>query len=74
MAVNKYQKIITPFLMGQRRDGLFRLKSLISDNWHIVDVPEFREIELNDADTKIERMGKIYLALSETIKQAVENK
>ncbi len=73
MAANKYQKIVTPFLMGQRRDGLFRLQSLTSDNWNIVDVPEFREAKLKNIDTKIERMGKIYLSLSETIRQLVEN-
>jgi arginase len=73
MAVDKYQKIITPFLMGQRRDGILRLQSLFSDNWHIVDVPEFKEVELKDIDTKIERMGKIYLALSEQIKISIEN-
>lgn len=59
--------------MGQRRDGFLRLKALTSDNWHIVDVPEFREIELKDTDIRMERMGKIYFALSEQIKISVEN-
>ena len=73
MVMNKYQKIITPFLMGQRRDGLLRLQSLTSNDWHIADVSEFREVELKDNDTKIERMGEIYRVLSETIRQSVEN-
>lgn len=73
MAVNKYQKIIAPFLMGQYREGLLRLQSLTPDNWKIVDVPEFREAELKDADIKMERMGRIYLALSKMIKKVVEN-
>ena len=73
MAVNKYQKIITPFLMGQRRNGLLRLQSLSSDNWKIVDVPGFTEAEIKDVDIKMERMGKIYLDLSEQIKISVEN-
>lgn len=73
MAVEKYQKIITPFLMGQRRDGLARIQSLTPAKWDVLELNEFQETTLPDHDAQIENMGGIYLALSERIRQSVEN-
>ena len=73
MAIKKYQKIVTPFLMGQRKDGLLRVQSLTTDKWGTVNIEKFQEVKILDRDEQIERMGEIYFALSEKIKQSVEN-
>ena len=59
--------------MGQRRDGLTRVQSLTSYKWDILEIKKFQETKLTDYDVRIETMGRIYLALSEKIKQSVEN-
>ena len=59
--------------MGQRRDGLNRIRHTDSDTWEILEVPEFKETEVTDSDEKIQRMGKVYSILSEKVKDAVND-
>ncbi len=58
--------------MGQRREGLSRIRGIDSDSWKVLEVPEFKETEITDSDEKIQRMGKIYSALSEKVKDIVD--
>jgi arginase len=73
MVVKKYKKIITPFLMGHRRNGLCRVRNIDSDSWEVLDVPEFKEAMIADSDEKIQRMARIYSLLSEKIKEITNN-
>ncbi|WP_317202481.1 arginase family protein [Janthinobacterium sp.] len=61
--------LITPFLMGQRRDGLCRVAGLDRRAWDVVDVPEFAETSIADANEKMRRMGRIYARLSEAVER-----
>src|SRR5437016_1795571 len=61
MAVNQYHKIITPFLMGQRRDGLKRVGDLTHETWNVIDLPDYTETVLSTADEKLERMASAEL-------------
>lgn len=71
--MKKYQKIVTPFLMGQRRDGLCRVRDIDSDFWEVLEVPEFKEMTIASSDEKILRMARIYWLLSEKVKRVVSN-
>lgn len=69
MAVKKY--LISPFLMGQRRDGLNRIRAIDARPWETLAVPDCHETDIADANEKIRRMGKIYALLSGEVKDAV---
>lgn len=71
--MKKYRKIITPFLIGQRRDGLRRVRDIDSDSWEVLEMPEFRETEIASSDEKMERMAKIYSFLSERVKEVASD-
>ncbi|MBI2410556.1 MAG: arginase family protein [Candidatus Kerfeldbacteria bacterium] len=71
--MKKYRKIITPFLMGQWRDGLCRVRDIDYNPWEVLEVPECREVILPNSDEKIQRMAKIYFLLSEKIKEMVND-
>lgn len=59
--------------MGQRRDGLCRIRDVDSDFWEVLEVSEFKEKTLASSDEKIQRMGEIYRLLSEKVKGVVNN-
>lgn len=67
MAIKKY--FIVPFLMGQKREGLNRVRDIDTRPWETLAVPDFQEVEITDANEKIRRMGKIYGLLSEKVKE-----
>jgi arginase len=59
--------------MGQRRDGLCRIRSLTPGSWDVlVDAPGSPEVGIVGPDKKMQRMGEIYFQLSEKIKSWVE--
>jgi arginase len=60
--------LIVPFLLGQRRDGLARVGELDGSDWDVLDVPDFKEKLLSDANEKLRRMGRIYGALATRVK------
>jgi arginase len=70
MGMNIYRRILVPFLMGQRRDGLCRIRDIDSHAWEVLDVPGFKEAEISDSNEKIRRMGEIYALFSELVKEA----
>jgi arginase len=65
-------RLLVPFLMGQRRDGLARVAALDRDNWEVLDVPEYVEARLDDPNEKLRRMGRIYARLAERVRQLVD--
>lgn len=60
--------LIVPFLMGQRRDGLCRVQEIDGHAWDVIAPSELCETEIEDSNEKLRRMGKIYHALSEKVK------
>ncbi len=62
---------LVPFLMGQRRDGLGRVRELDTRAWEVVTVADFTDTDIADINEKLRRMGKIYAQLSESVKTAV---
>jgi arginase len=71
MGVNK--RLLTPFLMGQRRSGLCRVCEVDHYPWEVNEAPQFVETHLTDANEKLRRMSIIYASLSEAVKDAVIN-
>lgn len=67
------KRLLIPFLMGQRRDGLSRVCELDDQAWDVLDVPDFRETELSDANEKFRRMGTIYAQLAARVKELLAN-
>lgn len=59
--------------MGQRRDGLCRVRDIDYGSWEILEAPEFRETVLASSDEKVQRMARIYSLLSEKIKEMVND-
>lgn len=58
-------RLLVPFLLGQRRDGLRRAAELSRHDWDIVDVPDFAEVTVSAPSEKLRRMGRIYAELAE---------
>ena len=71
MAINDH--FLVPFLMGQRRDGLGRVRDLDTRAWDIVTVADFTDTDIADTNEKLRRMGKIYAQLSEAVQAAVSD-
>lgn len=60
-------RLLVPFLMGQRRDGLTRVSTLGKHAWDVIDLPQLQESELSDANEKLHRMGLIYARLAKRV-------
>lgn len=73
MAINNPRRIIIPFLMGQRRDGLCRVREIDSRPWEVLNVPDFKQTKVPDPNEQLRRMGEIYALLSETVKETVSD-
>ncbi|HAT30733.1 MAG TPA: arginase [Janthinobacterium sp.] len=63
------QRLLVPYLMGQRRDGLRRVAELDGRDWEVVERVEFSDTCLTDANEKMRRMGKIYARLSDKVRE-----
>jgi arginase len=66
MVMNNH--LLVPFLLGQRRDGLARVRELDDRGWDVLDVPDFKDTMLGDANEKLRRMGRIYGALATRVR------
>ena len=66
MVMNNH--LLVPFLLGQRRDGLGRVRELDDNDWQLLDVPDFQDALLCDANEKMHRMGRIYGALATRVR------
>lgn len=65
-------RFLTPFLTGQRRAGLCRVCEIDRHPWEIIEIPDFMETNIGDANEKMRRMGQLYARLSEAVKQVVD--
>lgn len=65
-------RLLVPFLIGQRRDGLRRVTGLDRHGWDVVDVPDFTEAMLSDPNEKLRRMGRIYAGMADHVQQIVD--
>jgi len=63
--------LLIPFLTGQRRAGLGRVNNVSVHPWEIVDIPEFKETLISDANEKLYRMAHIYASLADKVQQSV---
>ncbi|PXX46996.1 arginase family protein [Undibacterium pigrum] len=63
--------LLIPFLTGQRRDGLGRVNDVSTHPWEIVDIPQFKETSISDANEKLHRMGHIYASLADKVQQSI---
>lgn len=61
--------LIVPFLMGQRRDGLCRLRELDDHVWDVLAISELDKVSIDDPNEKLRRMGEIYRVLSDKVKK-----
>ena len=66
-------RILVPFLLGQRREGLCRVCDIADQFWSVLATPDFQETEIVDAREKIRRMGEIYSRLAESVRESVNN-
>lgn len=57
-------RLLVPYLMGQRRDGLGRLCALDRHPWDVLAVPGCDDTLLTDSNEKMRRMGRIYAQLA----------
>lgn len=66
------RRLLIPFLMGQRRDGLTRVNELDDQRWEVLAVPGCEATEIADTNEKIGRMGLICAQLAHRVKAAIE--
>lgn len=69
--MNKYRRILVPFLMGQRREDLCRIREIDAHVWKVLEVFEFKEAVISDSNEKLRRMGAIYALFSDVVKDVV---
>ncbi|MES2069623.1 MAG: arginase family protein [Pseudomonadota bacterium] len=65
------KRLLVPFLMGQRRQGLARVRDIDAHPWEVLTVADFTETRIADANEKLRRMGRIYALLSDAVQDAV---
>ncbi|MBJ7312752.1 arginase family protein [Rugamonas sp. CCM 8940] len=62
-------RLLVPFLMGQRRDGLGRVCTLDHRPWDVLEVADCQDTLLTDSNEKMRRMGRIYARLAGSVCQ-----
>lgn len=72
MAMIKYAKIITPFLMGLRREGLCRVRDRDPHAWEVLEVAECGDaIVVANTDEQMQRLATINARLADKVKAVV---
>lgn len=66
------RRLLVPYLMGKRRDGLQRVQALDVHPWSVLVSPQSTATELVDKDEQMRSMGRIYAVLAEHVQAAVE--
>ncbi|PRC92508.1 arginase family protein [Solimicrobium silvestre] len=59
--------LLVPYLMGQRRDRLSRVRDLDSRAWEVLAIPDLHEVSIPDANEQMRRMGKVYANLANAV-------
>lgn len=71
MAVNA--RLLLPFLMGQRRDGLRRVLELDPHPWEQLAPAELQETQIDDPVAKLHSLGLLYAQLAERVAALVRD-
>ncbi len=66
------RRLVVPFLMGQRREGLARVSELDDQRWEVLAVPGCEAARIDDTNEKISCMAAIYAKLACRVKAAIE--
>ncbi len=66
------RRLLVPFLMGQRREGLTRVNSLDARHWEVLAVPGCEAAHIDDTNEKISCMASIYARLACRVRAAAE--
>lgn len=64
------RRIVTPYLIGQRRNGLLRAAALDTHDWMANLAADLHEETVGRLDEKFRRMGVVYAALAAQVEQA----
>lgn len=64
------RRLLVPYLMGKRRDGLQRVQLLDSRPWAVLRSPQSTATELLDKDEQMRSMGRVYAVLAEQVAAA----
>lgn len=65
------QRLLVPYLMGQRRDGLTRVAQLDDSAWELVAAPDATAERITDKSEQMRTMGRIYARLAVCVRNAV---
>lgn len=65
------RRLLVPFLMGQRRDGLARVCELDRHDWQVVQVDECQATTIADRGEQMRSMGKVYGRLAAAVRDIV---
>lgn len=61
------RRLLVPYLMGKRRDGLQRVQLLDQRPWTVLRSPESTATELLDKDEQMRSMGRVYAVLAQHV-------
>jgi len=65
MAVNT--RFLSPYLMGQRRDGLRRVLDIDTHRWEVIAPESLQAVQIDDPLLKLNNMGHLYALLAERV-------
>ncbi len=65
------RRLLVPYLMGKRRDGLQRVQIIDPHPWAVLQSPQSTATELVDKDEQMRSMGRVYAVLAEHVEAAV---
>jgi len=66
------RRLLVPYLMGKRRDGLQRVQLVDSHPWTVLGSPQSTATELLDKDEQMQSMGRVYAVLAEHAAEALK--
>jgi len=64
------RRLLVPYLMGKRRDGLQRVQLLDEHPWAVLESPQSTATELLEKDEQMRSMGRVYAVLAQHVEAA----
>jgi arginase len=64
------RRLLVPYLMGKRRDGLRRVLDLDAQRWTVVQSPQSTATDLPGKDEQMRSMGRVYAELAQHVAEA----
>ncbi len=71
MAVNA--RLLLPYLMGQRRDGLHRVRDIDAHPWEVLALDPQPEAQIDDPIDKLSSLGRLYAMLAARVAALVRS-